>query len=37
MMYGLTSLATDGKSLGVRARSGEKAFSRTNPAISFDV
>ena len=37
MMNGWASCFTAGKSDGVRVRKGEKAFSRTNPAISFDV
>lgn len=37
MMNGLESFVTEGKSAGVNARNGEKALSRTKPAISFDV
>jgi hypothetical protein len=37
MINGLESVLTDGKSDGVKARNGDIAFSRTNPAMSFDV
>ncbi len=37
MMNGFESVVTDGKSDGVNARNGEKALSRTNPAMSLDV
>jgi len=37
MINGFESVVTDGKSVGINARNGDNALSRTNPAISFDV
>ena len=37
IMNGFEPVVTDGKSAGIKVRNGEKALSRTNPAISLDV